>query len=275
MSGGAAPERIVAQLEELGMTRNEGLAYLTLLQEGNGGSTGYEVAARSGIPRSAVYGVLRKLEQAGAAFAVGDHPARYLPTAPKTLVEHLGRQASTRLDRLRESLQSLPGRERPEPIWLLARYDEVVQRMDTLVRGARRSVWLSLWSREVELLRPAFEAIGPRALHRVLHTPDRVAEPPAGFSCWLGDISGDATKLEWSHKALVIVDREEALIGGTEPGADNKAVVTTNPSLVDVATNHVILDITLLASAQGRDCGRDVSLMMFPHLAPLQGGKPR
>ena len=37
--------------------------------------------------------------------------------------------------------------------------------------------------------------------------------------------------------------------GGTEPDADNHAVWTPNPSLVDVATNHIILDITLMARA--------------------------
>ena len=41
---------------------------------------------------------------------------------------------------------------------------------------------------------------------------------------------------------------------------------TTNPSLVDVAANHIILDITLLARAQGRDATGDVAPMMRPHL---------
>jgi hypothetical protein len=63
-----------------------------------------------------------------------------------------------------------------------------------------------------------------------------------------------------------VVDRREALIGGAEPGADNDAVRTTNPSLVDVATNHVILDLTLLAQRAGRSCEADVAPMMRPHL---------
>jgi hypothetical protein len=102
-------------------------------------------------------------------------------------------------------------------------------------------------------------------VHGVLHSPDR-ARPLPGFSCWFDDVTDDAQKAAWSHKALVVVDRREALIGGTEPGAANHAVVTTNPSLVDVATNHVILDVTRLSMVTGRDCTGDVAPMMRPHL---------
>ena len=65
--------------------------------------------------------------------------------------------------------------------------------------------------------------------------------------------------------------QREALIGGTEPDADNHAVWTTNPSLVDTATNHIILDITLMARDRDReaDCEAVVSPMMRPHLMPL------
>ena len=56
--------------------------------------------------------------------------------------------------------------------------------------------------------------------------------------------------------------------------ADNQAVWTTNPSLVDVATNHLILDITLLAARQGRDCAAVVAPMMMPHLNPAPADSP-
>jgi len=261
-------EAAIAQLTELGLTRNEALAYLTLLEESaEEGATGYEVASRSGIPRSAVYSVLRRLEESGAAFCTGEKPARYLPTAPGRFVDQMRRTNQTRLDRLSESLQRVPKRARPEPIWSLSRYEEVLNRIETLIRGAQHSLYLSLWSRELALLIPAIESVADRDLHRVLHSPDPIAAPPTGFACWIDDVQENGNgKSAWSHKALVVVDRSEALIGGTEPAADNHAVLTTNPSLVDMATNHIILDITLLARRTERDCSGDVSPMMRPHL---------
>lgn len=264
-------EAILEELTGVGLTRNEALAYLALLEDDGGeGLTGYEVAARSGIPRSAVYTVLRQLEETGAAFAQGEAPARYVATSPDRLVERMRRTTTDRLDRLSGALERLPTRTRPEPIWTLSRYDQIIKRIESMVRTAQSSIYLSLWNREIEVLMPVFREVAGRTMHRVLHSPDRLVGVPPGFSLWIDDVDGDEGKAGWSHKALVVVDRREALIGGTEPEADNQAVVTTNPSLVDVATNHIILDITLLSRKNGRDPVVDVSPMMRPHLLPVR-----
>jgi hypothetical protein len=154
-------------------------------------------------------------------------------------------------------------------VWIVRRYDEVLARFAEMIRGAEESIYISLWGREVERLAPVFEEVSGSGLHLVLHCPEALQQCPPGFSCWVDSEEGapDPTKAHWSHKALVVVDRREALIGGTEPEADNDAVWTTNSSLVDVATNHIILDITLMSRKTGRSCEVDVAPMMRPHLA--------
>lgn len=257
----------VEALAEAGLSRNEALAWLTLLDGGPSGLTGYEVGARSGIPRSAVYGVLRRLEAAQAAFAVSAHPARYAATAPRRFLLERARSAAARLGRLADDLDARPRPAAPEPIFTLNRYDEVMERAEAMIAGARQSLVLSAWSREVERLAPALAAVASRPLHRVLHCVDALARPPAGFSVWTDDVAGDPAKAAWSHKMLLVADRREALLGGTEPGAANHAVWTSNPTVVDVTTDHVILDITLLSRATGRPCTADVSPLMRPHLS--------
>lgn len=260
-------EGLLPQLTALGLTRNEALAYLTLLEDDGGeGLTGYEVAARSGMPRSAVYTTLRKLEANGGAFPVGADPVRYVPTDPTTFVGQTRSATLARLDALADALAALPQRSHPEPLWTVQRYDAILDRASTLIRGATRSITLSAWPRELARLRPALTAVADRDLHRVLHSPTALTDPPAGFRCWADDLSGDPTKATWSHKLLLVVDRAEVLLGGAEPDADNHAVHATNPTLVDLATNHVILDITLLARKHDRDCTDDVAPLMRPHL---------
>ena len=269
LTSSSAPEALVARLEGLGLSRNEALAYLTLLEaDEEEGLTGYEVASRSSIPRSAVYTVLRKLQSAGAAFGYGEKPERFVATEPTKWLEQVRHMADARIAEAGHDLATLPKRPRPEPVWILRRYEEVMQRIDQMIRSAEQSVWLSMWPRELERLRPALASVADRTLHRVLHSPASLAAPLPGFSCWTDRISDDEAKATWSHKALVVIDRREALIGGTEPLADNHAVFTSNPSLVDVATNHIILDITLMARARGEDCDTVVSPMMRPHLLP-------
>lgn len=261
------PEALVHQLTALGLTRNQSLAYLTLLEDdGSTGLTGYEVGARSGVPRSAVYKVLRQLESTGAAFSVGTDPQRFIAADPQEWVERVRQSTLDRLHVVAESLQALPSRSRPEPVWILRRYEDVMDRITQMLLSAESSVYLSLWSREIEALRPVLDRIAARPLHRVLHCPETLAEPPGSFSLWIDDLQQDPTKANWSHKALVVIDRREALIGGTEPDTDNDAVWTTNSSLVDVATNHIILDITLMSRETGRPCLEVVAPMMRPHL---------
>jgi sugar-specific transcriptional regulator TrmB len=115
-------DRLVAELTELGLTRNQSLAYLTLLEDASGqGLTGYEVGARSGVPRSAVYKVLRQLEDVGAAFSVGNEPQRFIAAGPDRWVDRLRRTTLARLDTVAEALRALPRRSRPEPVWIVRR----------------------------------------------------------------------------------------------------------------------------------------------------------
>lgn len=257
-----------AHLQELGLTRSEAQAYLSLLEaDSPEGLTGYEVAGRSGVPRSAIYTVLGRLEELGAAFKSGEQPVRYVPTDPQRFVQHLRQTTEARLERVAEALDRLPKRTRPEPVWILSRYDEVLARADRMIRGARSSVTLSLWGREAQALSAALDAASRRpGLHRILHSPDLAATAVEGFSCWTEDLRGDPSKAGWSHKLIVVVDHQEALLGGAEPTADNQAVLTTNRSLVDLAINHVILDVHRIARATGRPCDAVVAPMMRPHL---------
>jgi len=260
-------EALVGQLSELGLTRNQALAYLSLLtDDGDQGLTGYEVGTRSGVPRSAAYKVLNQLQDHGAVIAVGEDPQRFMAAEPQRWLDRVKRTAIVKADTVAQALDSLPARSRPEPLWIVRRYDDVIARIAEMILGAKESVYLSLWDRELAHLQDALATVADRDLHRVLHCPERLAHEPAGFSCWVDDMAGDQAKQGWSHKVIVVVDRQEALVGGAEPDADNDAVWTTNASLVDVATNHIILDITLMARATGRDCLDVVSPMMKTEL---------
>lgn len=265
----SAADDAITQLVALGLNRNEALAYVALLEhDGDEGATGYEIGTNSGVPRSAVYKILNRLEELGAVFSVGRDPKRFVATDPRRFIDEMQRSFEAHAGRATESLNRLSRRPHPEPIWTVSRYDDVLERIDAMIRSAKHTIYLSMWDRELRRLGPAFDAVAGRGLHRVLHSPGKIAIPPPGFSSWCGDIPRDDHKAAWSHRALVVIDHDQALIGGTESDVDNHAVWTSNPSLVNVAINHIVLDITLLAQAAGRDCSEDVAPMMRPHLGP-------
>jgi glycosidase/sugar-specific transcriptional regulator TrmB len=270
-------DAVVAGLVELGLTRNEALAWLTLLDEGDPrGLTGYEVAGRSGIPRSAVYAVLRRLEQSGGAFRTEEEPARYAAVPPSRLLEGLRGEHARRASRLEEALSRMPARSRSEPLWTLSRYDDVLERARAMIAAARQSLALSLWRRELDALRPALhEAASSRGVFVLLHCVDPPGPPLDGVAAWSDPaMAQDEAKQGWSHKIIAVADRAEVLVGGAEPGLDCHAVWTRNPSLVDVCTDHVILDVTLLATRRGVDPRGAVAPLMRPHL-PAPSPPPR
>ena len=75
---------VVAALVALGFSLNESRAYEALLQDAP--ATGYEVGVRAQIPRSAVYGVLRRLVKDGAARSIPGTPERFVPSPAADLV---------------------------------------------------------------------------------------------------------------------------------------------------------------------------------------------
>src|SRR5581483_12288277 len=89
---------ILESLSELGFSTNEARAYRGLLVESP--ATGYEIAQRANIPRSAIYAVLKRLEDDGLVARVEETPARYAPLPPTDLLGVLRRRFNTSLESL-------------------------------------------------------------------------------------------------------------------------------------------------------------------------------
>src|SRR5690606_27714521 len=85
-------ETVIAELQSLGMSGYEAKAYLALVAAG-GPLNGYEVAKRSGVPRSTVYETLSKLVARGAAYEVraGGDGVSYLALPPNSLLDRMRR----------------------------------------------------------------------------------------------------------------------------------------------------------------------------------------
>ena len=91
---------VVPALVALGFSLNESRAYAALLQESP--ATGYEVGVRAQIPRSAVYGVLRRLVKAGAARSIAGTPERFAPAAAEDLLVLLRKRFDTSTEQLED-----------------------------------------------------------------------------------------------------------------------------------------------------------------------------
>lgn len=257
-------ERIIQTMRQLGFTANEGKAYIALLKKHP--ATGYEVSARSGIPRSAVYNVLRRLENLGLVNSVQAKPARYVPLEPERLSDLLAVRFSSTMDDLKSAMKNLAGRMAPATTWTVQGYAAMIERARQVIEGARRSVYASIWGREAKQLEEPLKQALANGVEILLFS---FTPLPEGVGrCYSYGITEEELGSYWSHKIILIGDHKEALIGGAELKPENRAVVTNESSLIEMAIANLVLDVTLFGERTGAEVHEMVTSLSL-HMAPI------
>jgi sugar-specific transcriptional regulator TrmB len=239
---------VVSGLVALGFSLNESRAYAALL--GDSPATGYEVGIRAQIPRSAVYGVLRRLVSAGAARAIAGTPERFVPAAPDDLLLMLRKRFDSSAETLADAVKRLDSTPPVPDAFSVRGYARVLEEAERIVRGASKRLAVSGWARELALLAPELKRARKRGAYVVVFSHSALG-PLAGeiFSYGLPEIELEEF---WKHRLIVVADDRTTLIGATEKRGDDAAVVSDTPAIAEVATSQIALDITLLAQRERR-----------------------
>jgi len=256
---------ILESLSELGFSTNEARAYRGLLVESP--ATGYEIAQRAGIPRSAIYAVLKRLEDGGLVARVEETPARYAPLPPSDLMGVLRRRFDGSLKSLDDSIRRLRPPPPPVDLWNVTGYEEVLDRAESLIQAAEKFLFLSIWRREADRLLPALEAAAKRKVKLITFSFCAIeAMPGRVYSYGLEERDLEAF---WKHKIIMVVDHQRTLMGSAEPGDKSEAVVTGHPAITEVALNNIALDITLLTQRKKVDATESMVDMLGERLGSL------
>ncbi len=246
-------DEVIERLQHLGMSGYEAKTYLALVGAGEP-LNGYEVAKRSGVPRSTVYETLAKLVARGAAFKVrgATDAVDYLPLPAKALLERLGRDYHESLDALDAMLPAIVAAPTVHLIHNLSGSAALLERARDVVAGARRELFLSIWPEEMAVLRPTVAAAEARS----------VAVTSIAFGD-LGEPIGRTYQHELSTPDVVLEnlgcrlftavgDRREAVIGGfTASGA--WGVYTDNPAVVLLSVEYIRHDVAIQLMGQHFD----------------------
>lgn len=248
---------IIERIKSLGFTTYEAKAYVALLQTNP--VTRYELSRNSGVPRSAIYDIIRKLEGIGAVNAMSSDPVKYVPLPPQQLFELLERQFKDRLSEAYHSLSNLNSEPDAGYLWNILGYKNMLHKASEMITKAHSTIFISLWERECQLLKKDLEAAVQRGVQII------------AFSFTSLDIRGakiysyhvPESKLEkiWDHKLILVIDQNELLMGEADNKNNKKTAWTTNQAIVDIATNHLILDITLYGLRMNIDVGSTVLSM--------------
>jgi HTH-type transcriptional regulator, sugar sensing transcriptional regulator len=240
---------VVPALVALGFSLNESRAYAALLQESP--ATGYEVGVRAQIPRSAVYGVLRRLVKAGAARSIAGSPERFAPAPAEELLVLLRKRFDASTGQLEEAIRHLDVTPPTPDAFSVRGYPRILEEAERIVRGAEARLVISGWPREIEVLTPELKRAAKRKVYIVVFSHAELpALPGETFSYGLSEASLEEF---WKHRLVVVADDHRSLIGATERSDADNAVVSETPAIAEIATSQVALDITLLSQRAERD----------------------
>lgn len=238
-------ETVIEELQRLGMSGYEAKSYVALVVAG-GPLNGYEVAKRSGVPRSTVYETLGKLVGRGAAYEVraGEASVGYIALPPTALLDRMRREFDHSIDTLRSALPEAASPSRVRLVHDLSGRSSLLARAEDVVAAARENLLVSGWLAEVDVLKPL--------LRRAEADGVEVSVMTFGED---GDPVGRTTSHRWSRPEAVLknlgcrllvvaADSEQAVIGGA---VDDRAwgTYTDDPAVVLVAVEYVRHDIVV------------------------------
>ncbi len=240
---------VVPALVALGFSLNESRAYAALLQESP--ATGYEVGVRAHIPRSAVYGVLRRLVKSGAARSIAGSPERFVPAAAGDLLALLRNRFDTSTDQLENAIRSIDTSPPAPDAFSVRGYQRILEEADRLIRGAQHRLVLSGWPREIEQLAAELKRAAKRKVYAVVFSHAEL--PPLPGEIFSYGLEEKALEEFWKHRLVVVADDMRSLVGATEMGELDAAVISETTAIAEIVTSQVALDITLLTQRTGRD----------------------
>ncbi|QFG25506.1 TrmB family transcriptional regulator [Actinomadura sp. WMMB 499] len=244
---------VLEHLRRLGMSGYEAKAYVALVAAGRP-VNGYEVAKRSGVPRSTVYETLGKLVARGAAYEVrgSSDGTEYLPLPPESLLDRMRREFDGSVAALRTALPAVAAAPEAPPIHGLKDAEAMLDRAGDVVAAARRDLFVSIWPEEMRRLRgPVEEAAGRGADVSVVAFGEDTAfggdtAPDTGARIHRHRYSAPEAVLEdLGYRLIVVVgDRREAVVGGFAEGAA-WGIYTADPAVALMAAEYVRQDIAL------------------------------
>ncbi|HEY7176132.1 MAG TPA: helix-turn-helix domain-containing protein [Micromonosporaceae bacterium] len=236
---------LIDRLGELGMSGYEAKAYLALVTAGQP-LNGYEVAKRSGVPRSTVYETLGKLVARGAAFEARtkENGTSYLPLPPNSLLSRMSRDFESSLEVLRSELPLLAAPQQAHLIHNVSTREALLERSVDVIRETRREMFISVWPDEIADLHPVLMDADERGVDVTMLVFGEDA-PVVGHAYRHRYSPPDFVLNYLGYRLFVVVgDNRQAVIGGFENGS-GWGVYTDNPAVVLLAVEYVRHDIAM------------------------------
>jgi sugar-specific transcriptional regulator TrmB len=251
-------DAIAQKMCNLGFTQYEAKAYVSLIHHYP--VTRYELSKNSGVPRSAIYNVISRLESYGAVSVISKNPEKYIPLPPDQFLKILEQRYAQRIEVFRKSLTEVKIDIEPEQLWNISGYDNLISKAEEMIQNAQSELYISGWRSEFLELGTFLKAAKKRGVKIVSFSFTEIPEIGHVFSYGLNEKELEKV---WDHKIVLVRDHEELLMGEVNRIIEKKVAWTMNKAIVQIAENYINLDITLYGIRAGVDV-RDSTIETHP-----------
>ena len=222
----------VESLRDLGLTEYEAKVYTALVKIRSG--TASDIHIVSGIPRSAVYGALNRLEERGVIEIQSAKPMRYRAVSPEIALEKLKdnfiAESEDALASLKEIYQTQRMEAREEAIWTISGVKNVSDKIIEMIRGAQTDIIFAASYpsfHEIAKTYPIFENVKGEIINKIGEgvTVRVTGSRSEGLEEITRDIPGAQIRAFPADKStasggILIVDGKEVLIAIMSENAD-------------------------------------------------------
>lgn len=133
---------LIESLQQLGLTSYEAKVLIALTQYGS--ATAADIHALSGIPRSAVYGVITKLRDKGIIETQNTKPMRYKSIDPDKVIDVLKEDYEKAVrysqEHLEEIYHAVSGQAEEDAVWNISGVKNVNDKIIQMLESAREEI---------------------------------------------------------------------------------------------------------------------------------------
>lgn len=147
-------------------------------------------------------------------------------------------------------------------------YERILEEATALVQGAKKTLVLSGWPRELDRLAHEVARAEGRGVFVVVFSHGALPASVVGTRFSYG-VSEQDLESFWQHRLVVVADDTRCLLGATERHPSDRAVVSSTAAIAEIAVSQVSLDVTLLAQRHDRDVGPVLAKMLGDRVGRL------
>ncbi len=245
-------EHAYESIKAIGFGEYEARTYCALLAQSP--ANGYQISAKSGVPRAKIYEVLERLVLRGAAVRVetAKKDAKvYVAVDPEILIDNIQNDMIYACQRAKQDLEQLQhAPDVVEYFWRIASRDDLVTRAHDLVEAATKTLHVALWAEEFDSVFPHLLAAARRKVKMAIMLYSEheglIKLQKAGAGAILHSNSKLQAVPELGRQFVLACDRKQCITGSIFSDGTMDGVFSMNRGLVsntiDLVNHEIYLE---------------------------------